>query len=203
MRSSVVRLDRLSKEYNRTVAVEENIAFGLDVRGIAKAEAAKKVASALSLVQLSNFGKRYPAQLSGGQQQRVALGRALVIEPALLLLDEPLGALDKGLRQSMQVELRALQRRLGITTVLVTHDQDEALTMADRIAIMRDGRLEQIGTPDEVYQRPVSRFIASFLGAANFFEGRVVRVSGETARVLLPDGMSLTIPASRPLGSPV
>src|SRR3984893_17530535 len=135
--------------------------------------------------------------------RRDAARAALVIEPPLLLLDEPLGALDKSLRQSMQVELRALQRRLGITTVLVTHDQDEALTMADRIAIMRDGRLEQIGTPDEVYQRPVSRFIASFLGAANFIEGRVVRVSGETVRVLSPDGMSLTIPTTRPLGSPV
>ena len=145
--------------------------------------------------------QRRPAQLSGGQQQRVVLARALVIEPALLLLDEPLGALDKSLRQSMQVELRALQRRLGITAVLVTHDQDEALTMADRIAIMRDGSLEQIGTPDEVYQRPVSRFIASFLGAANFFEGRVDEVSGESARVSLPGGIRLTVPASRPLGS--
>ncbi len=185
------------------MTVAENVAFGLEARGFRRDAAAVRVREALQLVQLDGYDERRPAQLSGGQQQRVALARALVIEPALLLLDEPLGALDKSLRQSMQVELRALQRRLGITTVLVTHDQDEALTMADRIAIMRDGSLEQIGTPDEVYQRPVSRFIASFLGAANFFEGRVVRVSGESARVSLPDGMSLTIPASRPLGSPV
>jgi len=131
------------------------------------------VASALSLVQLSNFGKRYPAQLSGGQQQRVALGRALVIEPAMLLLDEPLGALDKGLRESMQVELRALQRRLGLTTIMVTHDQDEALTMADKIVVMRDGKLEQVGSPTEIYQRPTSKFVAKFIGASNLFEGRV------------------------------
>jgi spermidine/putrescine ABC transporter ATP-binding subunit len=185
------------------MTVAENVAFGLEARGFRRDAAAARVLEALQLVQLDGYDQRRPAQLSGGQQQRVALARALVIEPALLLLDEPLGALDKSLRQSMQIELRALQRRLGITTVLVTHDQDEALTMADRIAIMRDGRLEQIGTPDEVYQRPVSRFIASFLGAANFFEGRVDRVSGELARVSLPGGMSLTIPASRRLGSTV
>src|SRR5712691_5000288 len=185
------------------MTVAENIAFGLETRGIKRVAAEERVAGALQLVHMPEYSDRMPAQLSGGQQQRVALARALVVEPALLLLDEPLGALDKSLRQSMQVELRALQRRLGITTVLVTHDQDEALTMADRIAIMRDGSLEQIGTPDEVYQRPVSRFIASFLGAANFFEGRVDRVSGESARVSLPGELSLTIPASRPLGSTV
>jgi len=114
----------------------------------------------LRLVRLDGFERRSPAALSGGQQQRVALARALVVEPALLLLDEPLTALDKNLREGMQVELRALQRRLGITTIMVTHDQDEALTMADRIVIMRDGHLEQVGTPSEVYQRPVSRFVA-------------------------------------------
>jgi putative spermidine/putrescine transport system ATP-binding protein len=184
------------------MTVAENVAFGLEARGFRRDAAAARVLEALQLVQLDGYDQRRPAQLSGGQQQRVALARALVIEPALLLLDEPLGALDKSLRQSMQVELRALQRRLGITTVLVTHDQDEALTMADRIAIMRDGSLEQIGTPDEVYQRPVSRFIASFLGAANFFEGRVDQVSGESARVSLP-GIRLTIPTVRPLGSTV
>ena len=146
------------------MTVAENVAFGLEARGLRRAAVALRVAEALQLVQLGGYEERMPAQLSGGQQQRVALARALVIEPALLLLDEPLGALDKSLRQSMQVELRALQRRLGITAVMVTHDQDEALTMADRIAIMRDGRLEQIGSPTEVYQRPVSRFIASFLG---------------------------------------
>ena len=185
------------------MTVAENVAFGLEARRIRRAAATARICEALQLVQLGGYDRRMPARLSGGQQQRVALARALVIEPALLLLDEPLGALDKSLRQSMQVELRALQRRLGITTVMVTHDQDEALTMADRIAIMRDGSLEQIGSPAEVYQRPVSRFIASFLGAANFFEGRVDQVSGNSARVSLPGGMSITIPASRPFGSPV
>ncbi len=185
------------------MTVAENVVFGLEARGIRRAAAAARVAEALQLVQLGGYDRRMPAQLSGGQQQRVALARALVVEPALLLLDEPLGALDKSLRQSMQVELRGLQRRLGITTVIVTHDQDEALTMADRIAIMRDGSLEQTGSPTEVYQRPVSRFIASFLGAANFFHGKVDQVSGGSARISLPGGMFITVPASRPLGSPV
>lgn len=144
-----------------------------------------------------------PAQLSGGQQQRVALARALVVEPAVLLLDEPLGALDKSLRQSMQVELRDLQRRLGITTVLVTHDQDEALTMADRIAIMRDGYIEQSGTPTEVYRRPVSRFIANFLGASNFFHGRVERVVDGATCIAVPGGPSISVRSSRPVGATV
>src|ERR1700761_10793 len=131
------------------MSVAENIAFGLETRGIKGAAAKERVAAALQLVQLPEYGDRIPAQLSGGQQQRVALARALVVQPILLLLDEPLGALDKALRESMQVELRSLQRRLGITTVMVTHDQDEALTMADRIVIMRDGRIEQAGAPAE------------------------------------------------------
>src|SRR5216684_2110905 len=175
------------------LTVEQNIGFGLEMRGIAKADAAKKVADALNLVQLSSFGRRYPAQLSGGQQQRVALGRALVIEPAMLLLDEPLGALDKGLRESMQVELRALQRRLGVTTVMVTHDQDEALTMADRIVVMREGRLEQVGTATDIYQRPASRFVATFLGASNLFDGKVERGSGGEALVTTAAGLRLQV----------
>src|SRR5712671_5386878 len=175
------------------LTVEQNIGFGLEMRGIAKADAAKKVADALNLVQLSSFGSRYPAQLSGGQQQRVALGRALVIEPAVLLLDEPLGALDKGLRESMQVELRALQRRLGVTTVMVTHDQDEALTMADRIVVMRDGRLEQVGTATEIYQRPASRFVATFLGASNLFNGEVERSGGGGAIIGVSAGLRLLV----------
>ena len=154
--------------------VAENIAFGLETRGVKRVAAAERVVGALQLVQLPDYGDRMPGQLSGGQQQRVALARALVVEPALLLLDEPLGALDKALRESMQVELRSLQQRLGVTTIMVTHDQDEALTMADRIVIMRDGRIEQVGAPAEVYQRPVSRFVAGFLGASNFLRGRVV-----------------------------
>ena len=126
------------------------------------------MAGALRLVQLAGYADRMPAQLSGGQQQRVALARCLVVEPSLLLLDEPLGALDKGLRESMQVELRALQQRLGITTIMVTHDQDEALTLADRIAIMHGGKLEQLGSPAEVYEAPASRFVADSLAYRTF-----------------------------------
>jgi putative spermidine/putrescine transport system ATP-binding protein len=182
------------------MTVAQNIAFGLETRGVRREAAAVRVREALQLVQLGDFGDRMPGQLSGGQQQRVALARALVVQPAVLLLDEPLGALDKSLRQSMQVELRDLQRRLGITTVMVTHDQDEALTMADRVAIMRDGYLEQTGTPAEVYLRPVSRFIASFLGAANFFRGRVERSANGSSLVAVPGGLTISIPVSRSVG---
>jgi putative spermidine/putrescine transport system ATP-binding protein len=185
------------------MTVAENIGFGLETRRIRGVEAVRRVGEALRLVQLGGFGDRMPAQLSGGQQQRVALARALVVEPAVLLLDEPLGALDKSLRQSMQIELRDLQRRLGITTVLVTHDQDEALTMADRIAIMRDGYIEQTGSPAEVYQRPVSRFIASFLGAANFFRGRVERSADGLMCVAVPGGPAIVARGARPVGTPV
>jgi putative spermidine/putrescine transport system ATP-binding protein len=175
------------------LTVEENIAFGLEMRGIAKADAVRRVSEALNLVRLSSFGTRYPAQLSGGQQQRVALGRALVIEPAMLLLDEPLGALDKGLRESMQVELRALQRRLGLTTIMVTHDQDEALTMADKIVVMRDGKLEQVGSATEIYQRPTSKFVAKFIGASNLFEGLVEQRNGGGAVIRVSPELSLQV----------
>jgi putative spermidine/putrescine transport system ATP-binding protein len=183
--------------------VAENIAFGLETRGVKRAAAAQRVTEALQLVQLAGYEERMPSQLSGGQQQRVALARALVVEPALLLLDEPLGALDKSLRQSMQVELRALQRRLGITTVMVTHDQDEALTMSDRIVIMREGRIEQIGDPAEVYRHPASRFTASFLGAANFFRGRVTGNAGGTLTVAVPQGPLISLCANRAVNSEV
>jgi len=153
--------------------VARNIAFGLEMRGLSKADATRKAEHALAMVRLEGFGARYPHQLSGGQQQRVALARALVIEPAVLLLDEPFGALDKKLRENMQIEMRQLQQRLGITTLMVTHDQDEALTLSDRIAVMRNGRIEQLGTPTEIYERPISRFVASFIGTSNFFSGRV------------------------------
>ena len=185
------------------MTVAENIAFGLETRGVKGSAATARVEDALQLVQLSGYGDRLPSQLSGGQQQRVALARALVVEPMLLLLDEPLGALDKSLRESMQTELRGLQQRLGVTTVFVTHDQDEALTMADRIVIMRDGWVEQIGAPAEVYQRPVSRFVADFLGAANFFRGRVERVADGVSLVAVPNGPTLTVPSPRTIGSPV
>jgi putative spermidine/putrescine transport system ATP-binding protein len=185
------------------MTVAENIGFGLETRNIRRNAAVPRIAAALQLVQLAGFEHRMPAQLSGGQQQRVALARALVVEPAVLLLDEPLGALDRGLRQDMQIELRDLQRRLGITTVLVTHDQDEALTIADRIAIMRDGYIEQSGTPAEVYQRPVSRFIASFLGASNFFCGKVERTESGAMCVAVPGGPAISVRSSRPIGTVV
>jgi putative spermidine/putrescine transport system ATP-binding protein len=175
------------------MTVAENVAFGLEARRVPRAEAAARVADALQLVQLGGYGDRLPGQLSGGQQQRVALARCLVVEPALLLLDEPLGALDKSLRESMQVELRSLQQRLGITTIMVTHDQDEALTLADRVAIMRGGRLEQLGTPAEVYQTPASRFVAGFIGVSNFFQGRVDQRDGTMARVATVNGLMLMV----------
>jgi putative spermidine/putrescine transport system ATP-binding protein len=185
------------------MTVAQNIAFGLETRRLARTAIDERVGEVLQLVQLAGYGDRMPSQLSGGQQQRVALARAIVVEPALLLLDEPLAALDKSLRQSMQVELRTLQRRLGITTVIVTHDQDEALTMSDRIVIMRDGRIEQVGQPDEVYQRPDTRFIASFLGASNFFCGPVVEKAKGTVTVAIPNGPTLDIRTGREVGTQV
>jgi putative spermidine/putrescine transport system ATP-binding protein/spermidine/putrescine transport system ATP-binding protein len=175
------------------MTVAENVAFGLEARRLPRAEITARVAGALRLVQLDGYAQRMPAQLSGGQQQRVALARCLVVEPSLLLLDEPLGALDKSLRESMQVELRSLQQRLGITTIMVTHDQDEALTLADQVAIMRGGRLEQLGSPAEVYQAPASRFVAGFIGVSNFFRGRVDRRDGQAGCVVTASGPVLTI----------
>ena len=174
--------------------VARNVAFGLQMRRLPKDEVGKRVAGALDMVKLSHLADRMPHQLSGGQQQRVALARALVIEPAVLLLDEPLGALDKKLRDSMQLELSQLQRRLGVTTLMVTHDQDEALTLSDRIAVMRDGRIEQIGAPGEIYDRPVSRFVASFIGTSNFFAGRA------TDGVVDVPGVRLTLDGPIPSG---
>jgi spermidine/putrescine ABC transporter ATP-binding subunit len=155
------------------MSVFENVAFGLSVRGENNAAMTKRVAEMLGLVRLAGYEARRPRQLSGGQQQRVALARALVTRPKLLLLDEPLGALDKRLRQQMQIELKQIQREVGITTVFVTHDQEEALTLSDRIAIFNEGRVVQAGKPLEVYERPTTAFAANFLGDANFFEGKV------------------------------
>ena len=156
------------------MSVFDNVAFGLSVRSVARSETTEQVRAMLALVQLEGFEKRRPAQLSGGQQQRVALARALVTRPRVLLLDEPLGALDKRLRRQMQVELRQIQREVGITTVFVTHDQEEALTLADRIALLDAGRLVQSGPPQAVYERPATVFAADFLGDANFFTGRAL-----------------------------
>jgi len=153
------------------MSVADNIGFGLKVRHRPSAEIDKRVREALELVQLGDLGRRRPHQLSGGQRQRVALARAIVTEPRVLLLDEPLGALDKALRVDMQIELKRIQREIGITTIFVTHDQEEALTLSDRIGILRDGKLVQEGAPQEVYNRPTSRFSAEFLGEANVFQG--------------------------------
>ncbi len=172
--------------------VFDNVAFGLRRAGCNRAEVASRVAQALEMVRLSGFAERWPSQMSGGQQQRVALARSIVTRPAVLLLDEPLGALDKNLRESMQFELRQLQRLLVITTVLVTHDQEEALTMADQVAVMHDGRLLQLGAPDAVYNRPCSRFVAEFLGTSNIFRGAAVSASGGRVAVRL-QGMDAVV----------
>jgi spermidine/putrescine transport system ATP-binding protein len=154
--------------------VGENVAFGLPYQNVSKAEAARRVSDSLEMVRLAGFERRKPHQLSGGQQQRVALARSLVLNPSVLLLDEPLGALDAKLRKALQVELKALQEEVGITFVYVTHDQDEALTMSDRLAVMSAGLIEQVGTPAEVYESPVSSYVADFLGLSNILPGVVI-----------------------------
>jgi spermidine/putrescine ABC transporter ATP-binding subunit len=154
------------------MTVFDNVAFGLEIRGVSRPEIKKRVGEALDLVQLSALGHRKPNQLSGGQRQRVALARAIVIKPRVLLLDEPLGALDKSLRLDMQVELKRIQREIGVTTIFVTHDQEEALTMSDRIGILSGGRVIEEGAPADIYHRPKTLFAATFLGEANIFEGR-------------------------------
>jgi spermidine/putrescine ABC transporter ATP-binding subunit len=166
-----------------------NVAFGLELRGGPREELRPRVEAALELVRLSGLGARRIDELSGGQKQRVALARALVLEPDVLLLDEPMAALDPKLRQGMQVELKNLQERLGLTFVLVTHDQDEALVMADRIVVMRNGAIEQVDDPESLYERPRTRFVADFLGVANLFEARVERVAGGLARLVTAGGL--------------
>ena len=156
------------------LTVFDNVAFGLRMRRVSSAETRKRVAEALALVRMDGLEARYPRQLSGGQQQRVALARAIVIRPALLLLDEPLSALDRKLRAQMQLELRKLQRQLGLTTIYVTHDQEEALSMSDRVAVMKEGRLQQYGTPREIYEQPANAFVVDFIGVANLFEAELV-----------------------------
>jgi spermidine/putrescine transport system ATP-binding protein len=153
------------------LSVADNVAFGLKYQGVSKQDARKKVADALELVRLTGFERRRPSQLSGGQQQRVALARALVLNPEVLLLDEPLGALDAKLRKQLQIELKALQEEVGITFIYVTHDQEEALTMSDRLAVMSNGRVEQVGTPSEVYEEPRTAYVADFLGVSNLMDG--------------------------------
>lgn len=165
------------------MTVFQNVAFGLEMEQVAPEEIKKRVGRVLELVQLSGMDKRHPKQLSGGQQQRVALARALVKTPQVLLLDEPLGALDLKLRKEMQLELKALQKQVGITFVYVTHDQEEALTMSDRIAVMSFGRVMQLGPSVEIYERPANRFVADFIGESNFLEGTVRSLQGDHAIV--------------------
>ena len=157
------------------MSIEDNIAYGLMIKGVPKKERYSQVDEMLDLVRLPGFGHRKPSQLSGGQRQRVALARALINHPKVLLLDEPLGALDLKLRQQMQVELKAIQQRVGITFIFVTHDQEEALTMSDRIAVFNEGKIQQIGTPSEIYERPASAFVAGFVGTSNLISGEVAR----------------------------
>jgi spermidine/putrescine transport system ATP-binding protein len=167
--------------------VEQNVAFGLKYQKATKAETTERVGKALELVQMSEFAKRRPSQLSGGQQQRVALARALILNPKVLLLDEPLGALDAKLRKRLQIELKALQEEVGITFIYVTHDQEEALTMSDRIAVMSQGRVEQVGTPKEIYEEPTTAYVADFLGVSNLMDGRAAGAVEGGCRVHLGD----------------
>ncbi|HET7471651.1 MAG TPA: ABC transporter ATP-binding protein [Candidatus Limnocylindrales bacterium] len=168
--------------------VGDNVAFGLRRKGVEKGETKRRVGEALELVRLGGYGKRKPNQLSGGQQQRVALARALVNRPNVLLLDEPLGALDLKLRKALQIELKRVQTEVGITFVYVTHDQEEALTMSDRIAVMQGGCVEQLGTPEELYERPRTRFVADFIGTSNLLSGNVEAIGGGRAVVRLSSG---------------
>lgn len=163
--------------------VAENIGYGLKLKKVPKSEIRKKVSQMLELVQLEGYEKRKPSELSGGQKQRVAIARALVNNPKVLLLDEPLGALDLQLRRAMQIELKHLQKKLGITFIYITHDQEEAINMSDRIAVMKDGRIEQIGTPDEIYNHPKTSYVATFVGNANILHGVAESIQGQNAIV--------------------
>jgi len=182
------------------LTVERNVAFGLERRKVDKAEVRRRVGGILELVQLEGLGSRRPAQLSGGQQQRVALARALVNEPRALLLDEPLGALDLRLRRQLQLELKRIQQEVGITFVHVTHDQEEALTMADTIAVMHRGRIEQLGPGEELYEHPRTEFVANFLGISNLLDGKLGARDASTAEFVTDDGALLRLPATRLAG---
>jgi spermidine/putrescine transport system ATP-binding protein len=170
------------------MTVEQNVAFGLQMKGVSREDIKRRTQEALELVRLPKLAQRYPKQMSGGQQQRVALARALVNRPKVLLLDEPLGALDLKLRKEMQIELKTLQHQVGITFIYVTHDQEEALTMSDRIAVMSKGKALQVGTPLEIYERPNCRFVADFIGETNFLEGKVTGINGDFATLALDNG---------------
>jgi spermidine/putrescine ABC transporter ATP-binding subunit len=173
--------------------VSENIGYGLKMRSVATAQINKKVSELLDLLGLGTLADRYPSSLSGGQKQRVAIARALAIEPKMLLLDEPLSALDRKFREEMQVELRQLQRRVGITTLFVTHDQEEAMALADRVVLMAEGRVHQIGSPTEIYLRPSDQFVAEFIGQANLFTGQVIGTEDGAFRVRLGQGQIVRV----------
>jgi putative spermidine/putrescine transport system ATP-binding protein len=173
------------------MTVADNIAYPLTVRKVSASDQATKVKRALDMVQLGAMGDRYPGQLSGGQRQRVALARALVFDPQLVLMDEPLGALDKQLREHMQIELKELHRRLGVTFVYVTHDQSEALTMSDRVAVFHDGLIQQIDGVETLYETPVNRFVASFVGDSTVLDGQIEAVNGKACTLRLPNGVQL------------
>jgi putative spermidine/putrescine transport system ATP-binding protein len=181
------------------MSVEENIGFPLSVRGIHRGEIARRVERALDMVQLGGFGARRPAQLSGGQQQRIAVARALVFEPKLVLMDEPLGALDKQLREQMQLEIRRLHQRLGVTMIYVTHDQAEALTMSDRIAVFHRGRIQQLDGPERIYEEPANAFVARFIGENNRFAGSLESVSGTRCSVRIADEVCIDGSLATPL----
>jgi spermidine/putrescine ABC transporter ATP-binding subunit len=183
------------------MSVAENVAYGLKTRHVPRQEIRKRVAEVLALVKLAGMDDRKPRQLSGGQQQRVALARALVINPTVLLLDEPFSALDKNLRASMQIELREIQRKLGLTTIFVTHDQSEALSLSDRMAVMSEGKIRQLGTPLEIYRRPGDRFVASFVGDTNCLRGELVSVAALEAVIAL-GGLQIRIPAEHLAAAP-
>jgi spermidine/putrescine transport system ATP-binding protein len=179
------------------LTIFDNVAFGLRRRRVAEAEVKRRVPEMLELVQLHGFERRKPGQISGGQAQRVALARALINRPAVLLLDEPLGALDLKLRKQMQVELKRIQQEVGITFIYVTHDQEEAMTMSDRVAVMNRGRYEQLAPPAELYERPATRFVAGFLGASNLLRGRTEGSDGDLASVRLADGALVRVSTSQ------
>ncbi len=181
------------------LSVAANVAFPLEMRNVAKPEIERRVAEALAMVELKGYEARLPRQLSGGQQQRVALARAIVFNPRLLLLDEPFGALDRKLRETMQLEVRRLQRRLGLTTIFITHDQEEALVLSDRIAVMNRGTIQQIATTTEIYERPANDFVADFVGESNIFHGTM----SAPGTVTLDGGRALQVRSDRPAGAKV
>ena len=185
------------------LSVFDNVAYGLKARKIKKTEIAERVLEALRMVQIENLKDRSPANMSGGQQQRVALARAIVIHPDILLMDEPLSNLDAKLRIQMRVTIKKVQKKLGITTIYVTHDQEEALAISDRIAVMKNGKIQQVGTPKEIYTKPANKFVASFIGTSNILTGMVVENKNGDARISITDGLLLTASIRRDYKGPV